>query len=276
MNVTIRTRQAKQLLNKATGFLEGYTHTLNPYAGCAFGCSYCYVRQMPVGLFRGEAWGAWVDVKAEAAEVLRKELYKAKAKGSVTIFMSSSTDPYQPAEAKAGVTRSLLEVMTEPNFRPDFLFVQTRSPLIVRDYDLLERLGDRVRVSMTIETDRDDIRRVFTPYAPPLQGRMRALREAVRRGIPAQATIAPVLPSSTEFAAKLAEIVNRVCIDDYFMGDGSQGRRTERLGIAGLYAGLGLAEWYSRDAYLRVLQRLQEHFPKECVKVSREGFLPGK
>jgi DNA repair photolyase len=276
MKLTIRTKQPKQLLNKATGFLQGYTHTLNPYAGCAFGCSYCYVRQMPVGLFRGEAWGTWVDIKAEAAEVLRKELYKAKAKGPVTIFMSSSTDPYQPEEAKAGVTRSLLKVMAEPGYQPDFLFVQTRSPLVVRDYDLLEQFGDRVRVSVTIETDRDDIRRVFTPYAPPLEGRMRALREAARRGIPAQAAIAPVLPSSAEFAAKLAEIVDRVCIDDYFMGDGSQGRRTERLGIAGLYERMGLDEWYGRDAYLRVLQRLQEHFPNDRIKVSQEGFLPGK
>ncbi|KIL38158.1 DNA photolyase [Gordoniibacillus kamchatkensis] len=275
MKTKIRTKQPKQLLNRATGFLEGYTHTLNPYAGCTFGCSYCYVRQMPVGLFRGEAWGTWVDVKAEAAEVLRKELHKAKAKGPVTIFMSSSTDPYQPEEAKAGVTRSLLEVMVDPALMPDFLFVQTRSPLVERDYDLLERLGERVRLSMTVETDRDDIRRAFTPHAPPLQGRLRALREAVRRGIPAQATIAPVLPSSAEFAAKLAAVVDRVCIDDYFMGDGSGGRRTERLGIRELYEELGLAEWYGRDAHLRVLAQLRGHFAPERIMVSQAGFLPG-
>lgn len=274
MKAITRTKQPKQLLNRATGFLEGYTHTLNPYAGCTFGCSYCYVRQMPVGLFRGEAWGSWVDVKAEAAGVLRKELQKAKARGPVTIFMSSSTDPYQPEEAKAGITRSLLEVMAEPALTPDFLFVQTRSPLVVRDFDLLDKLGERVRLSMTVETDRDDIRRAFTPFAPPLQGRLRVLREAVRRGIPAQATIAPVLPSSEEFAAKLAEAVDRVCIDNFFMGDGSGGRRTERLGIGELYERLGMTDWYGRDAYLQVLARLQEHFAPECIKMSRQGFLP--
>ena len=106
-------KSPKTLLNKGTGFLSGYTHSLNPYTGCTFGCSYCYVRQMPVSTFRGEEWGTWVDIKKQAADILRKELRRAKSKGKVTIFMSSSTDPYQPAEYKEEVTRSLLEVMVE-------------------------------------------------------------------------------------------------------------------------------------------------------------------
>lgn len=60
----------------------------------------------------------WVDVKQEVAAILRKELQKAKSKGPVSIFMSSSTDPYQPIEYKEQVTRALLEVMVEN--LPDF------------------------------------------------------------------------------------------------------------------------------------------------------------
>ncbi len=93
-------KNPKTILNKGTGFLSGYTHSLNPYTGCSFGCSYCYVREMPVSLFREGEWGNWVDVKNGAANLLKKELYRAKAKGNVTIFMSSSTDPYQPIEQK--------------------------------------------------------------------------------------------------------------------------------------------------------------------------------
>ncbi|MFC0216364.1 radical SAM protein [Paenibacillus chartarius] len=271
----IREKTPRQLLNRATGFLEGYTHTLNPYVGCAFACSYCYVRQMPVALFRGEEWGSWVDIKTEAAEVLRKDLRKARRQeGPVTIFMSSSTDPYQPEEAKFGVTRSLLEVMAGDEAAPNFLFVQTRSPLVSRDLDLLAKLGNRVRLSMTIETDREDMRRAFTPYAPPLQARFRVLKEAVSRGIPAQATIAPVLPSTDSFADRLAEIVDRVCIDDYFMGDGSQGRRTQRLGLKAQYECLGVGDWYDREAYKRVLARLKEHFPQDRIGISQIGFSP--
>lgn len=139
--------------------------------------------------FQEGEWGHWVDVKNGAAHVLQKELHRAKAKGNVTIFMSSSTDPYQPIEHKEKVTRSLLEVMVENP--PDFLLVQTRSPLVSRDIDLLQLLNDKVRVSMTIETDREDIRKHFTPYAPPISARLKTLQQLAEFGIPAQVAIAP-------------------------------------------------------------------------------------
>lgn len=44
--------------------------------------------------------GEWVDIKNGASSLLRKELGRAKTKGPVSIFMSSSTDPYQPIEYK--------------------------------------------------------------------------------------------------------------------------------------------------------------------------------
>lgn len=262
----------KTLLNKGTGFLTDYSHSLNPYTGCSFGCSYCYVRQMPVSTFRKAEWGTWVDIKKGAADVLRKELHRAKAKGKVTIFMSSSTDPYQPIEYKEKVTRSLLEVMVEE--QPDFLFVQTRSPLVCRDIDLLLLLKDRVRVSMTVETDREDIRKHFTPDAPPISARFKTLQLLADAGVPAQATIAPVLPSSEAFPDKLLPLVNRVCVDDYFMGDGSGGRRTRNLGIKSLYEKLGLEEWYDPSAYRIVYDRLKHVFPADQVYLSQKGFAP--
>ncbi|MGG1879512.1 radical SAM protein [Paenibacillus cisolokensis] len=262
----------KTLLNKGTGFLNGYSHTLNPYTGCSYACSYCYVRQMPVSLFRAQEWGQWVDVKLEAAPLLRKELKRAKAKGPVTIFMSSSTDPYQPIEATACVTRGLLEVMVEEP--PDFLLVQTRSPLVRRDIELLKALKDRVRVSMTVETDRDDIRKHFTPSAPPIQARIKTLELLKEAGVPAQAAIAPVLPSSEAFPELLRPLVNRVCIDDYYMGDGSGGKRTQKLPIKPLYDKLGLEDWYHPSAYERVYKRFSEVFPASQLWVSQKGFEP--
>lgn len=262
----------KTLLNKGTGFLSGYSHTLNPYTGCSFACSYCYVRQMPVSLFRSQEWGKWVDVKLESAGLLRKELIRAKAKGPVTIFMSSSTDPYQPIEATERVTRGLLEVMAQEP--PDFLLIQTRSPLIRRDIDVLRQLGDRVRVSMTVETDGDEIRKHFTPTAPPIQARLKTLELLKDAGVPIQAAIAPVLPSTEAFPELLRPLVNRVCIDDYFMGDGSGGRRTQRLPIRQLYKELGLDEWYHPFAYERIYTRFSALFPKEQLFVSQKGFEP--
>ncbi|WP_299089629.1 radical SAM protein [uncultured Metabacillus sp.] len=265
-------KNPKTLLNKGTGFLAGYTHSLNPYTGCSFACSYCYVRQMPVSLFREGEWGKWVDVKKGAARILKKELQRAKEKGKVTIFMSSSTDPYQPIEHKEKVTRSLLEVMAED--QPDFLLVQTRSPLVRRDIDLLQALKEKVRVSMTIETDSETIRRKFTPDAPPIAARLKTLELLRGAKIPTQAAIAPVLPSSEAFPETLKSVVNRVCIDDYFMGDGSGGKRTKRLGIQAIYETLALEEWYGPIAYKKVYDRLARVFPEDQLYVSQRGFEP--
>ncbi len=60
MKIEVKETYPKRLLNKGSGFLSGYSHTLNPYTGCAFACSYCYVRQMPVQLFRDQNWGEWL------------------------------------------------------------------------------------------------------------------------------------------------------------------------------------------------------------------------
>ncbi|MFM1654178.1 SPL family radical SAM protein [Brevibacillus sp. B_LB10_24] len=272
MNSELFYKQPKTLLNKGTGFLSDYSHSLNPYTGCSFGCSYCYVRQMPVSTFRQREWGTWVDIKQEAAELLRKELRRAKVKGRVTIFMSSSTDPYQPIEHQEKVTRSLLEVMAEDP--PDLLLVQTRSPLVRRDIDLLQLLGDKVRVSMTVETDLDEIRKRFTPNAPPIAARLQTLQLLADAGIATQAAIAPVLPSSEAFPDKLRPLVDRVCVDDYFMGDGSGGKRTRNLGIRSLYEEWGLEEWYDPFAYQIVYDRLKRVFPEEQIYVSRQGFAP--
>lgn len=278
MNPTYLYKQPKSVLNKGTGFLSGYSYSLNPYSGCAFGCSFCYVRQMPVSLFRGAEWGSWVDIKQEAAAVFLKELQRAKSKskspggGPVTIFMSSSTDPYQPIEYKERITRSLLEVMASDP--PDFVLVQTRSPLVGRDIDLLKQLGDRVRVSMTVETDRDDIRKHFTPNAPPIQARLKTLQLLADAGVPTQAAIAPILPSSDRFAETLRPLVERVCVDNYVMGDGSGGKRTRKLGIEALYGQLGLERWYEPSAYMAVYDQLREVFNDDQLYVSQEGFEP--
>ncbi|MFD0588699.1 radical SAM protein [Paenibacillus sp. GCM10027627] len=272
MTATLLDKFPKSILNKGTGFLSGYTHSLNPYTGCSFGCSYCYVRGMPVSLFRKEEWGTWVDIKRNAADVLRKQLRAAKRRGPVTIFMSSSTDPYQPAEYEAEITRTLLETMLDD--RPDFVLVQTRSPLVTRDLELLQQLGRGVRVSMTIETDRDDIRRIFTPAAPPIAARLRALRSLTEAGIPTQAAVAPLLPSSDTFPELLLSATSRVCVDNFKLGDGSGGKRTRNLGIEKLYREHGLEDWYEPSAIDHMVGKMKRMFPEDAVYVSQKGFEP--
>lgn len=272
MRVQTKRTVPSKILTATNGFLGGYTHSLNPYIGCVYSCSYCYVRRLPVALFRGQEWGTWLDLKDKAGVKLRKEIRSLKRREQpIRIFMSSSTDPYQPIEFEEKITRSLLEVMVEE--QPNFLFVQTRSPLVTRDMDLFMQLKDRIRISVTVETDREDIRKIFAPSSPPIAARLRALKQLTEAGLPTQAAIAPVLPSTDQFAAILSEVTNRVCIDDYFMGDGSQGKRTKQLRIHELYEQHNLSDWYGPDAYLTIYQQMKAHFDPDQIKISVDGFI---
>lgn len=273
MKMTERQKQPKTMLAKTGGFLSGYTHTLNPYSGCAFGCTYCYVRRLPVALFRGEAWGEWVDAKRFDPDAFRRELARAKKRGPTSIFLSSATDPYQPAEHRLGLTRGLLELLAENP--PAFLFVQTRSPLVTRDTDQFRRFpANGIRVSVTIETDRDDMRRAFAPAAPPIQARLQALRRLRDAGVPTQAAVAPLLPCTADFAAALARVTDRVTLDTFTLGDGARGKRSEALGMPHRLEALGLADWYAPGKLEEVRSQFAAHFPDQAILVSQEGFMP--
>ncbi|MEH7309057.1 SPL family radical SAM protein, partial [Neobacillus drentensis] len=245
---------AKKIFTEAKGYLDvGFTHSLNPYSGCAFSCRYCYVREMPIQRFKQIPWGEWLDIKTNAAENYRNEMNKLRKKNqSVNIFMSSATDPYQPIERKANITRGILEEMIENP--PDFLQIQTRGPLITRDIDLLVKLKEKceVLVSMTIETDRDDIRQIFAPYAPGIKLRLKALKEVHDAGISTQASISPVLPFTIEFPKVMEGIVDHIWIDTLSIGDGAMGKRSERLGMPQLFEENGLSQWYQKDLHLKV------------------------
>ena len=166
MPVSIESYEADQILTPGAGYLSAYDYSLNPYVGCAFGCSYCYAAFFaPVD--KQASWGDWVRVKQNA--VLRLTRMRRPLVGK-TVYMSSATDPYQPIERRLELTRSLLPILANKGAR---LVVQTRSPLVVRDIDLLQ-LFDQVCVNFSVTTDSEDIRRVFEPRNPPIADRFEA------------------------------------------------------------------------------------------------------
>ncbi|MFK4341063.1 MULTISPECIES: SPL family radical SAM protein [unclassified Paenibacillus] len=276
MAIEIKETLSRKILSETKGYLDiGYTHSLNPYSGCAFSCRYCYVREMPIQKFKEVPWGEWVDIKTNAAENYRDEVIKLRKKNKpLKIFMSSATDPYQPIERKATITRGILEEMIK--YPPDFLQIQTRSPLITRDIDLLVKLKEKctVLVSMTIETDREDIKRIFSPYAPAIKLRIKALKKLHDTGVSTQASISPVLPFTPDFPKLLEGIVDRIWIDTLTIGDGSMGKRSEWLGMPSLFEAHGLSEWYRRDIHVRVEKYFKKSFPYEMIHVSKNGAFP--
>lgn len=246
-------RPASGALTKTGGFLTGFTHTLQPYIGCAFGCVYCYVQGLSVHRFHQPAlaWGEYVHPRAGIAERLRAELKRHAARNeldTLAIFMSSATDPYQGAERKWRLSRACLETMAE--LPPGLLVIQTRSPLVADDFGRIAALGRRCWLNFTVETDREDVRRTLTPRCPALDQRWATLVAARQHGIQVQITVSPCLPYSNvnEFAAKLVEHGDRVIVDSYVSGDGDKGRRTARTGTVQAYQEAGWGDWRAEDA----------------------------
>jgi DNA repair photolyase len=265
--------RSSHVLTPASGFLYAFTHTLNPYMGCAFGdrgCGvYCYVAESPIGLYAGKRWGAWVKAKANAAEALRRDLAAIRDHSSVRVFMSSATDPYQPAEARLRVTRSVLEVFAEHPV--GLLVVQTRSPHVEKDFDVLERLPF-AWLSMTVETDDDAIRRSLTPTCPSIERRLITMRRARERGIKVQAAVSPMLPANVQrFASLLVGSADRVIVDTFF-GDGSNGKRTGNRPLPERFRELGFGDWRDTSQAKELKAILDNRLGEELVGWSREGF----
>lgn len=265
--------RTSRILTPASGFLHAFTHTLNPYMGCAFGdggCGvYCYVAESPIGLYAGKPWGTWLRAKSNAAEALRRDLDKIRDQRSVRVFMSSATDPYQPAEARLRITRSILEVLRD---RPiGLLIVQTRSPFVEKDFDLLAEMPF-AWLSMTVETDDDRVRRALTPTCPSIDRRLASMRRARACGIKVQAAVSPTLPHSSErFADALESAADRVIVDTFF-GDGANGKRTRHRPLPSQFAELGWGDWQDITAAQRLFEALCFRLGSESVLWSQTGF----
>ncbi len=202
MTPTVREVQAKSVLSKS----KIYPWVVNPYTGCEHACTYCYARFMKRFSSHPEPWGEFVDVKVNAPSLLRAEVRK---KRRATVWVSGVCDPYQPLEAHYRLTRQCLEILVENRWP---VVVQTRSPLVLRDLDILRDARD-VEVGLSITTADDSIRELFEPCAPPIAERIRALDELHRAGVRTYAMIAPVLPGAEGLADLLRGKVDYVLLD---------------------------------------------------------------
>jgi len=166
-------------------------YCVNAYAGCSHACVYCYARFATRFSHPGEAWGSFVDVRVNAAEILERELVRARP---ATVFVSSVCDAWQELETKYLITRRCLELLLGAGFP---LFLQTKSILIERDFDLLEGHA-AVDLGVTVTTVDPNAARLFEPGASPPLERLRVLREARSLGIRTFAFVGPLLPGISD------------------------------------------------------------------------------
>lgn len=209
--------ESRSIVTPATGFIRrgGFDWTCNPYVGCTFGCSYCYAAFLPQNRRPVAEWGRWLSAKSNAVELARRQ---AKKVAGAAVYMSSVTDPYQPAERGLLLTRGILEALIPHRPR---LVVQTRGPLVVRDIDLLREFRS-IRVNLSIPTDSEDVRRAFEPKAPPLDRRWAAAEELKEAGVPVGLCVTPTLPlaDADAFAKRLAAFAPAVLVCQDFHDSG--------------------------------------------------------
>ena len=153
-----------------------------------------------------EPWGEFVDVKINALDLLKLEISK-KRRGRV--WVSGICDPYQPLEAKYELTRRCLEILKQHNWP---VTIQTRSPLALRDLDIIREAKD-FEVGYTVTTADDETRKLFESNAPPISDRIRALDEFHRAGVRTYAMIAPILPGVEKLPEMLVGKIDYALID---------------------------------------------------------------
>jgi DNA repair photolyase len=169
-------------------------YAINPYTGCQHSCVYCYANFMRrFSGHRQDAWGSFVDVKVNLLDVLGRELQRIP---EGTIWLSSVCDPYQPLERKYKLTRGTIELISRKEAFP--ITILTKSALVLRDIDLLERMKSRVDVGFTITTFSPSTQAVFEPHASIVNDRINALGKLSKAGINTWAFVAPILPYATD------------------------------------------------------------------------------
>jgi len=191
--------KARSLLNRCDSERMPFDWTVNPFRGCAMGCRYCYATYTHefMGIDSAEDFHSIVYVKTGAEDETARRLGAVVRKGQL-IALGTATDPYQPAESEARVTRRFLETIAA--FRKVRLGITTKGALVLRDLDLLRRIHERSHLSVhvsLISLDADLLRKV-EPWAPAPDVRLEVLRRLAEAGLRVSLSVSPVLPALTD------------------------------------------------------------------------------
>lgn len=182
-----------------------FTHAINPYRGCEFACRCCYARYTHEFLDKTpEDFEHKIYFKENAAWLLKQELRRLPA--DTTISIGTATDPYQPIERRQKITRSILEVFAQTSgFRQGII---TKSPLILRDLDLLEQISQHHKLTIhhTVTTMDCRLARILEPRAPRPDLRIAAVAHLRREGLRSGVMCSPLMPGITDGRHSIADV----------------------------------------------------------------------
>ncbi len=265
--IEFRAMEVRSILNKSISKRQlSLAYSINPYRGCEFACRYCYARythefmapkqstgegatefgeadrvEGGVDLRSPEAFERLIFMKQNAAWLLEQELRKIDP--AEEIALGTATDPYQPIERRARITRSLLEVFTKHSgYR---LGIISKSGLITRDIDLLTKIAERntLVVHTTITTPDAKLARLLEPRAPGPDLRFEAVKKLRSAGLTAGILCSPLLPGITDSEAAIDAMA----------------ARAKEAGASFFAAQPLFLKGCSRPTYFKFVE---EHFPK--------------
>jgi len=197
----------KSILNRCDSERVPFEWTINPYRGCEFACKYCYARYTHEYMeLDGGEFEKKIYVKKDAGpllawDVAHKYSYASAASGGTQaehIAIGTATDPYQPAEREHGVTRACLEELAKREGLS--VSIITKSDQIVRDIDVLQRIGERsdLAIDITITTLRTRLARMLEPRAPRPDLRLAAVKQLSEAGLAVGVSASPLIPGITD------------------------------------------------------------------------------
>jgi len=182
MRVKLIKVKAKEIFTRTK--LPGTKWAINQYVGCQHACLYCYAkfisRWRPGNYGR---WGSWVEAKMNAPELVKGRYIDG------WVYMSSISDPYQPVEKELKLTRSILENLDKRTK----LAIQTKSDLVLRDIDLLKEFKT-IQVGLTINSLSGKAKKIFEPFSPSNEARVKALKTLKENGIETYTFVSPIIP----------------------------------------------------------------------------------
>jgi DNA repair photolyase len=209
MGINFHEVRAKSALNYVPGGRYGFSWTINPFRGCTHACKFCFARRTHtyLNLNPDEDFEREIVVKVNVPELLRAELARPSWKREL-VALGTNTDPYQWVESRYRMMPEILEAL-EAAETP--VSVLTKSPLVMRDVEILERMAKKlpVSVNLSVPTLDEDAWRATEPHTPSPAARLDAVAELRRRGIESGVLIAPLMPGINDDPEQVRPIVER-------------------------------------------------------------------
>jgi DNA repair photolyase len=247
---------ARSVINPVKGM--PFKWSINPYRGCYHQCVFCYARRTHWFLDEDgvDRWGSRIFVKINAPAVVRRELARPRWRREY-VAVGTVTDPYQPLEGRYRLTRGVLQACSDYDTPVGII---TRSPLVVRDVDVLQELARNAgaSVSISIATLDEALAREIEPTVAPPRQRLCAVSLLATAGIRVNVALAPVIPHLTDAPESLDAVV----------------RAARDAGAAKVWHNTLYLHDVTREAFFAYVRERKPHLADRYERIYRGKYAP--